>query len=555
MDKFTLLKLDRAIWTAFIENQNIPEAVKYYQIYIDCLENFDADEYLITQEIEFSKRLFQKKIITCANNFFNEHDIPNAAIAYSIAFKNDVKDVKTLKNYITCLDELKQYDLKLEIIKHLEEIAGSNVEINNLLSQTYEQQNDIPQAISYTQKCIESEQEEEKRAEYYNNLGFLYDKYANEVPNKNKREELQKSLIAFETASDLLPSSRLYAKNAAILANKINNHISGKKYWTRLINNACLTNDDKFDYGAYSLKVENFSDWYKYFDARFEKESGPTSFPKIDKPKWDGTQDLSNSTLLIHYEQGFGDTFMMWGYIPRLLKLAKHIIFVTQYETYNLLKNNEYGVEVYSKDYVDLKKLNFDYYIPSMSVPLVLKPDRTNLSVGEGYIKVSNDLVSDFKQKYFNNDKFKIGFSFSGNKTGTRSRDIEVEEFLTFDELENVQFYNLTKNLPDSKFEIFKKNKVINIVKHAYDFADTAAIIMNCDVIVTADNCILNLAGALGKKTFALFNWNNNFRWFDLSGDNVIWYTSVKPYVCDDINNWQSAIIPAMNDIKKLKAE
>ena len=550
MDKFNLLKLDRAIWAAFIDNQNIPEAVKYYQIYIDCLENFDAPQALITQEIEFSKRLFQKKITACANNFFNEHDIPNAAIAYSIAFKNNIKDTKVIKNYITCLDELKQYDLKLEVIRHLEEIAGCDTEIYNLLSQTYEQQNDIQQAIFYMGKCIEAEREASKLAEYYNNLGFLYDKYAAETTHKLKDYEC--ALDAFEKASDLIPSSRLYAKNAAIIAIKINNYTACKKFWERMINNGCLTNDDKFDYGAYSLKVENFSDWHKYFDARFEKESGPTTFPKIAKPKWDGTQDLSASTLLIHYEQGFGDTFMMWGYIPRLLKLAKHIIFVTQYETYNLLKNNTYGVEVYSKDYVDISKLDFDYYIPSMSIPLVLKLDRSNLSVGEGYIKVNDELINDFRQRYFNNNKFKIGFSFAGSKTGTRNRDIEVPEFLPFDELDNVQFYNFTKNLPDSKFEIFKRNKVINVVNYASDFSDTAAAIMNCDVIVTADNCILNLAGALGKKTFALFNWNNNFRWFDLSGDNVIWYTSVKPYVCNDINNWHSAIMPAIEDIKKL---
>lgn len=551
MDKFTLLKLDRAIWIAYLENKNLPEAYKYYEIYLNLLNSYDEDKDLAIQEIEFSKRLFQKKIINCANNFFNDGDYNNAVIAYSIAFKTNQNDIKLIKNYLKCLEEIKQYDLKLDLVRHLEKIADDDIEINNLLSKTYEKQNSYNKAIEYMEKCIKLNKDISQSANYYNNLGCLYDsKYSEDT---YKKEDMEKALEAFSKASDIQTESRLYAKNAAIMAMKGNEYEAGKKYWQRLIDNKCMNYDDKFDYAAFSLKTGDFESWHKYFDARFKKESGGTPFPKIEKPLWDGSQDISKSTLLVRYEQGFGDTFMMWGYMPRLLKYTQKVIFIVQNEIFNLLKDNEYGIDVYAKDNLNLNELEFDYYIPSMSIPLVLKLDRSNISVGEGYIKPQKELIEKIGSKYFNNDKYKIGLSFRGSSTGTKSRDVAVKEFIGFDELNNVELYNLTKNIDDKNFEKFKHNKVNNISKYMRDFADTAAAMANCDLIVTSDNCILNLAGAIGSKTYALFNWNNNFRWFDLTGKDIIWYTSVKPYVCDEQNNWQSAIKRIITDIKNLK--
>ena len=73
-----------------------------------------------------------------------------------------------------------------------------------------------------------------------------------------------------------------------------------------------------------------------------------------------------------------------------------------------------------------------------------------------------------------------------------------------------------------------------------------------CDLIISTDNCILNLAGALGKTTFGLFNSVNQFRWFDLTGENTIWLTSVKPFVNDEYNAWNSSVSKAIEEIKKL---
>ncbi len=551
MDNFTLLKLDRAIWVALLEKEDVVEAVKYYELFCRKLKDYDDSGHSldIKIELEFSHKLFMTKIAALADKFLREKDYKNAVMAYSIAFKNNTDNANCLKNYIICLDALKQYDLKLEVIKHLETVSKNDLECSKLLAQSYEQQAMYLEAINTMKDYIEK-RGNDASDEDYNILGCFYNEYYSDVTHK--KIDAQKGYEAFTIASDMSPTTRLFAKNATIMAGKINEFDGGRKYWERVIKTNQMTNDDKFDYAAFCLKTEDFAGWHKYFDARFKKENNPTFFPVIEKPQWTGNEDLSNSTLLVHCEQGFGDTFLFWGYMPRLLKLAKHIIFVVQNEIYELLKDNDWGIEIYSRDNLDFNSINFDYFIPSMSIPIVLKLDRSNISVGSGYIKPNPDKVKEFKERFFNNDKFKIGLSFSGSKTGTQSRDAAVPEFLPFEGLDNIQLYNLTKDVTDTQLGIFKKNKVINVVKYAYNFADTAAAIANCDIVVTTDNCILNVAGSIGKRTLGLFNWSSNFRWFDLTGDDIIWFNCVKPFVCSDIDYWYSAIQPAINYIKEI---
>ena len=550
MNNFNLLKLDRAVWVAYLCQKEITEAVKYYEMYCNTLAKIKDYNDAVVKEIEYCKQLFQEKVMELAQNYVQENNFAKAVIAYSAAFKNNDKDIDCIKNYISCLDEIKQYDLEASMLLYLEEFCKNDIEIYRSLSQIYEKRKLFIESVEYMEKYIDAKGSENVTANDYNALGCLYDnKYSEET---HKREDIEKSLLAFDKASDMEPDERLFAKNATIMAGKGNNYKMGRKHWDRLLKINKFNNDDKYDYAAFSLRNCEFDSWYEYYDFRFQKENNATFFPQINGTKWDGIQDLSQSTLLVHCEQGFGDTFLMWGYIPRLIKLAKHVIFVTQDETYELLKNNEYGVEIYSRDYINFDEIKFDYYLPSMSIPTALRVTRENICVGAGYLKPNIELVNSFKEKYFNNNKFKIGIAFIGNVDGERSRDIKINEMISLDELNNVEIYNFTKNVEDSEFEIFNKNKVVNIAKDFHNFADTAAALANCDCILSSDNCILNLAGAMGIKTFGLFNWSYFFRWFDIKGEDAGWYTSVKPYICDDIDNWQSAVKPAIKDIKKL---
>lgn len=406
----------------------------------------------------------------------------------------------------------------------------------------YHQLGDYSKASKYMNTFILNGSSAQITGEDYNLIGYYYERLY--TLKTRSLKDLSKALNNFILAVQKEPNNKHYLKNVTITASKGNYQGLAGRYWKKLLKLGGLNNDDKFDYSAYCLKNGDFENWGKYFEFRFDKETNPTVIPKIDKPRWDGSQDISDKTLLVCYEQGFGDTILMAGYLPRLTKLAKKIIYVVQDSLYTLLKDSFKDIDIISAtQFRNNTTIKYDYYIPSMSIPVVLKLNRDNISVGEGYIKPNEEIAYRYKTLFFDNNKLKIGLSLAGNKGGDTTRDIPIEAILPLTELDNTQVYLLNKDI-----EIDNPN-IINLGGTFNDFYDTAGAIANCDIVISADNVLMNLAGAIGVKTFGLFNYNNQFRYFDLTGDNIVWYTSVKPFVCDDIDNWKSVIDKVIGDI------
>ena len=72
------------------------------------------------------------------------------------------------------------------------------------------------------------------------------------------------------------------------------------------------------------------------------------------------------------------------------------------------------------------------------------------------------------------------------------------------------------------------------------------------DLIITSDNGVMNLAGALGKKTFGIFNSITEWRWFKTDGDDIAWYKSIKPFKCLKDQEWQVPMDKAITEVEKL---
>ena len=552
LENFLLLKLNRGIWVALLNEEKIIEGIRYFE---DYRENIiiasKTKKFKTAAHIELKKAedIFIQILNRLANKYIAAEDYPNALICHTVLFQYEQFNIENIKKYIECLKRAEQYDLVIELVQNLENINSENIETYKLLAEMHDFNNNHEKAIEYMEKYIQSKGENSCSAEEINLLGCYYDKlYAKTYDIKFSKDAIR----FFKKAHELNPYESCYLKNIIIMTAKTNDNITASKYWDILIKFENLSYSDQFDYACFCLKTKDFNSWYKYYDSRFKREENPVYFPKLSKPEWNGKKDLSNSTLLIHNEQGFGDTILMWGYIPKLKRLAKKIKFVVQNELYELLKDNNYGVKVIAAKDFNERDTEYDYYIPSMSIPKALNCTEKDISVGESFIDIDSELTEEYNKKYFNNNKIKIGISISGSRTGNTTRDIPIKELEKLDKLKNVEFYILTKDVLDESLNGFKRNKIINLAKEFRNFKDTAAAIKNLDLVITTDNCIMNLAGALGVKTYAIFNWSYESRWFDLSGENIVWLTSVKPFVNDKMDNWDYSINNIIQSINKI---
>lgn len=553
MDDFVLLKLNRAIWLALLENKKIVEAAGCFDNFISTLVPFTKEKKYSKEafdEIITTKQIFIDKLDELGTKYVKDCNWANALLCYTIIFKYERSEFKYVKEYLNCLKEMKQFDLQAEIIKYMEDVFSDNPETYSILAGAYGAKGDYDSAVKNYEKFLSLKEGNCITAGEYNNMGHYY--FERYRKNLSCTDQAELALKNFMLAAENSPDTKIYNKNVTVAAAALNKFDIYMKYYDRLIEMDCINDNDKFDYAAFSLKSQNFENWHKYYDYRFTMTKNRTEYPDLNKPKWNGKTDLSKKTLLIHCEQGFGDMFLAWGYVQRIAHLAKRTIFVAQDEITSLLQNNKLGVEVISKKEFRQNGANYDYHLPAMSIMTTLKLTRENLSTGGSYIEPPADLVNFFKEKYFNKPtkKLRIGLSFQGNTSTTQMKNLPVKYLKPLDQLENVELYLLQKDADINLFSDFKHNKVIKLSKDFKDFAHTAAAMSNLDLILTVDNCIMNLAGAMGLKTFALFNWTSEYRWFDLSGEDIIYYPTVKPFVNDSQHHWEHSINLAIEAIK-----
>ncbi len=441
-----------------------------------------------------------------------------------------------------CVANFEQFDLALDFLKFYEE-KESNLPLKLLtLGNFYNLKlKDYKKAIKYYEHYLKID---ETKSVIYTILASLYAKAYGDL-------SLEDQVRYFEKAYKLKPNDRLVLHGLAFGYEKLKNLKMANKFYEKLIQNN-PTETDFYNYGAFLISCGEFESGHKYFTHRFSTGDKNLEYPIPYAPekRWNLKSDISDKVLLIHYEQGFGDTFMYCRFVPMMKNLAKQVIFVVQDSLYDLIKNSKIisdGVMVVSE--CQSENLEYDLHMALLDTPFVLKISAQNLPLCEKYLEVEDDKVKVYADKYLNkSNKIKVGICLHGNKNANyKGRDLELSKMQELFNLKDVEFYLLTE---DKETEI---QNLIPLGETFETFTDTACAVKNMDVVLSTDNVILNLAGSLGVKTLGLFTKYPNFRWFKLSGNDVGWYKSVRPVQIEDFDCNSALVSNLINYISDCK--
>ena len=360
------------------------------------------------------------------------------------------------------------------------------------MAEKSKQSGDLKSAINYYEKFLSIDS---TKSVIYNITADLYGKAYG-------YDGLEKQIQYYQKAYELKPS-RLSVLGLAFCYEKLGNFEQAGKYYENLINNN-PTETDLYNYALFLIHSGKMYEGHKYMTHRFNIDDINLKYPiKNTNKRWDLKTDIKDKTLLVHYEQGFGDTIMYCRFVPFLKNFAKKVIFVVQDELFELLKNSSkisQGIDIVS-DKTNVENIDYDYDMALLDVPL------------------------------------KIGIANTGSKDANYNiRDIDLSEFKILKEKLDCDLYYLQKEEINPDFEITNLGKTFD------NFSDTASAIKNMDLIISTDNVILNLSGALGVKTIGLFNKDTNYRWFKTDGENVGWYSSILPLQAQKQDDWKQLI-------------
>ena len=542
-----VFNLNNVLISAFSDNylgkNAIKENEKLYKYVDDELkEDFDilkkGTKYQINPQPEAS--------LISAVTALNQGNNPKSFWEFLRLWKKDKKNIEYLKSFCIALVKLKAYHIvKDNYIDILEKNKDKDPEILNLIGAVYF---GIPEhfadAIPYYEKLLKIRPD---NVDVNYRLAFLYERVYQD----------QKLDIQIKYAENALKNA--VDKNTVRI-------LLGKLYYRNGQKDKCVevlkenlkkdpSPDDIIAYSRYLMKEGHIAEGYGLYRCRFE--TGNVAYPDAltDDKRWDGKKDLKDSTVIVHYEQGFGDTVMFCRYLPDIAKKAKKVIFVVQKNIIPILKSSGYDkyCEILSHEAdvnmrIDLgqsnrsvmysggsgmAKIPHDYHIPLMDTPYLFDEAPDKMKHAGGYLTVDKEKVEEYRKKYIKkNKKLKIGLAYHGTKDSILTyRDISVKKFLPLLKMENLEFYSFQSDEYAKELEELDSSiKIYDLGQEFKDFEDTACALSCMDLLISTDNVVMNLAGAMGIKAYGLFNVISESRWYKTEGDDIGWYKSVKPF-------------------------
>lgn len=431
-----------------------------------------------------------------------------------------------------------------ELYNEILNICPDEGNVLNLLGVLKTQNNQFDDAIIYLSKAISKYP---TFFEAWFNLGLAY----------KKNNQFDEAIEAYEKASSIEPDNSSVYFNLANVYESKNDTFTAIEYYEKAyeFNKDEKDSDIPFFLGECYLKAKNFEKGLFYHEYRPCKALATYSqtllYKDIEsKPLWDG-EPIKDKALFVYYEAGLGDTLMYARYLSLLKDKCAKILFKPQTCFIDLFRENNFGVDIIDNKILP-KDVVFDFHIPLMSIPYVLKLHTEEIPLNEGYLKVNAEKVNIYKEKFFNNDKLKIGIKWMGNTSNDLKRVITIESFYKLFDLPNTQFYSVQKGEGIEALErIPQKYNIIDLSETFNDFSDTAAAIENLDLVICNDTSVAHLAGAMGKPCWILLPFVQNWRWhIDISYSP--WYKSIKLFKQSEPDNWDEVFERVYAELKNI---
>jgi Flp pilus assembly protein TadD len=369
---------------------------------------------------------------------------------------------------------------------------------------------------------------------FYTNAGVAYEEWA-------KPEE---ALHCYQKAVELKPANPYFRSNLAGGYMETGDYKSALDSYLYALNLDPENPDLNYNISLLYLLLGNFQEGWRpngCFGYRRERSEALTKL--LQKPEWQG-EDLKGQRIYIYSDQGFGDTIQFIRYLPALKEKGAFVIFGCHPSLVRLLQNCA-GFDLITDKAVGRSEL--DYHFSLLRLPAVLKIGFGSMMVPVPYIKVPELLNQTWKEELGRIPGIKAGIAWEpGAKSKTRyKRRFPLENFYELAKIPGLILFSLQKG--ETAGQLPEGSPIISLTGKLADFADTAAIINNLDLVITIDTAIAHLAGALNKPVWLLLPFSPDWRWF-LNRDDSPWYPSMKLFRQDRPGNWESVL-------EKVKAE
>ena len=280
--------------------------------------------------------------------------------------------------------------------------------------------------------------------------------------------------------------------------------------------------DCQWDRALTLLEDGKLKDGFEAYESRWNLDRNPRR--DLGKPLWDG-RELKGKTVLVTHEQGFGDMIQFARYLPMVKARGGTVIVEVQPELARLMSTVA-GVDRAINRGQPLPE--FDFYLPMMSLAHVFETDAGSIPADVPYLAAPDPQAVQLPANL--GSMKRIGIAWAGRPThrNDRNRSTGFRHFIELLGLPGVSMFSLQKGPASSEIaELGCESLVTDLGGRLKDFADTAAVVSQLDLIVTVDTALAHLAGALGKPVWIALPFAPDWRWMRGRSDSP-WYPSAR---------------------------
>jgi tetratricopeptide (TPR) repeat protein len=295
------------------------------------------------------------------------------------------------------------------------------------------------------------------------------------------------------------------------------------------------------------LLLGDFATGWQEYEWRWQRGDDQESPRNFTQPLWLGHEDIKGKRILLHAEQGLGDTIQFCRYVPRVAALGATVILEGPRALAPLLRDLTGVSEFITRG---SKLPAFDLHCPLLSLPLAFKADFGNIS-GKPYLHSPAAKVAEWASRLGAKKCARIGIVWSGSTghSNDRNRSIPFAAFVQalpagFD------YVSLQKETrPADRDALSQAQGIRRFDAELKDFSDTAALIELMDLVISVDTSVAHLAGAMGKDVWILLPCVPDWRWL-LDRPDSPWYASARLFRQAQRGQWANVLAEINQGLK-----
>jgi len=418
------------------------------------------------------------------------------------------------------------------------EINPEMVEAYNNLGNVFQKQGNFDAAARCYRKVVKLKPE---LAEGYYNLGSTL----------KDLDDAREAIKNLKHALRLKPGYKQALNNLALVYKNTGKLDQATRYFSE-----ALALDPHFAEAHWNrsftcLLKGDFANGWRDFEWRFKQPKWKTLYPfRLKGTRWDGSF-RPDQRILVHDEQGLGDTFQFVRYIPMVKQRVGTVIFETRKSLMPVLEGFAGIDEMIERSSDGNPSARFDAYVPLMSLPYIFQTTPSTVPDIVPYLSAAPVKAVAWK-KFIGESGFKVGIVWAGRPEhmDDRNRSCRLADFACLSKLPHIRWFGLQKGPAASQTgEWPASERFINLGEAFDDFTDTAGAIANLDLIISVDTSVAHLAGAMGKPVWVLLPFIPDWRWM-MEREDTPWYPTMRLFRQPAQGNWNSVFNAVAHSLK-----